>query len=280
MTIQSQSVSVPAVYLSNGRPMTFSYSVAEVFEKEHKNVLRDIDDLGCSAEFRRLNFEPTFRAVPGPNGATRQERCFEITKDGFTILAMGYTGVKAMAFKEAYIQRFNEMEASLRQGGPSIPPSPLGYRRIFLTLRDNGTYHVSPVPDGAVVFAPAELPKIIADSQAGTIPRSLLPAIIGAAAERLAGLPAPKPSQYPAPAKPQRPQPINPLSDALSGQIAAFLADRQATTVAEVIEAMGLPKTKASEITAGVSLRRLGWAPRQQTWNGVSGVRVYQKLWC
>lgn len=269
---------VSAVSLSNGRPMTLSQSVAEVFEKEHFNVLRDIDGLGCSAEFRRLNFEATFRAVPGPNGATRQERCFEMTKDGFTILAMGYTGAKAMQFKEAYIQRFNEMEASLRQGGQSpLPPSPVGHRRVLLVLRDNGTFEAKQVPDSAVMFAPEDLPQILADSTSGVVARSLLPAIIGAAAERLAGLPA---RQYPAPAKHPRPQPINPLSDALSGQIAAFLADRQATTVAEVIEAMGLPKTKASEISAGVSLRRLGWAPRQQTWKGVSGVRVYQKLWC
>jgi len=175
--------------------MTLSQSVAEVFEKEHFNVLRDIDGLGCSAEFRRLNFEATFRAVPGPNGATRQERCFEMTKDGFTILAMGYTGAKAMQFKEAYIQRFNEMEASLRQGGQSpLPPSPVGHRRVLLVLRDNGTFEAKQVPDSAVMFAPEDLPQILADSTSGVFSRSLLPAIIGAAAERLAGLhPAARP---------------------------------------------------------------------------------------
>jgi len=183
---------VSAVSLSNGRPMTLSQSVAEVFEKEHFNVLRDIDGLGCSAEFRRLNFEATFRAVPGPNGATRQERCFEMTKDGFTILAMGYTGAKAMQFKEAYIQRFNEMEAQLQASQPTLTDR-LRSSRFLLSFDTDDAIRLQEVPARAVLVNPETLADLIGDS-GSVFSRSLLPRIIGAAAERLAGLhPAARP---------------------------------------------------------------------------------------
>lgn len=87
-----------------------SLDVAETFEKEHKNVLKDIRELTCSEEFSRLNFEPTeYR-----DRFNRNQPMYYITRDGFTILAMGYTGEKAMKFKEAYIRQFNAMEAILQ----------------------------------------------------------------------------------------------------------------------------------------------------------------------
>lgn len=180
-----------AVEINNGRPITTSLAVAEIFEKEHFHVLRDVRTLGCSPEFTASNFG--FSDYKDSTGRTLP--MVQMTKDGFTILAMGYTGAKAMQFKEAYIQRFNEMEASLRQGGQSpLPPSPVGHRRVLLVLRDNGTFEAKQVPDSAVMFAPEDLPNILADSTSGVFSRSLLPAIIGAAAERLAGLhPAARP---------------------------------------------------------------------------------------
>ena len=81
------------------------------FGKEHKNVLRDVDalrqpDSGFSPEFGRLNFEPSSYL----NQQNKRQRCYAMTRDGFTALAMGFTGKKAAQFKEAYIRRFNEME--------------------------------------------------------------------------------------------------------------------------------------------------------------------------
>lgn len=52
----------------NGGNVTTSILVAEVFGKEHKNVLRDIESLHCSDEFRRLNFEQLFIIRDLPNG--------------------------------------------------------------------------------------------------------------------------------------------------------------------------------------------------------------------
>lgn len=102
-----------AVEIVGARAQTTSLIVAEVFGKQHQHVLRDIDRLDCSPEFRASNFGRTSREVPGPRNSIRQERYFTLTKDGFVFLAMGYTGAQAAAFKEAYIRRFNEMDAAL-----------------------------------------------------------------------------------------------------------------------------------------------------------------------
>lgn len=119
MTTSLAVLPINAVEISGARTFTTSLMVADVFGKQHKNVLRDIDELDCSPDFRRLNFGPTIRDVPGPKGAFRKERFFEIAKDGFTFLVMGYTGAKAAQFKEAYINRFNEMAS----GAVSVPQS-------------------------------------------------------------------------------------------------------------------------------------------------------------
>lgn len=87
-----------------------SLDIAETFEKEHKNVLKDIRELACSEDFRRLNFEQSEYI----NQQKHKQPMYYITRDGFTLLAMGYTGEKAMKFKEAYIRQFNAMEAILQ----------------------------------------------------------------------------------------------------------------------------------------------------------------------
>ena len=86
-----------------------SLDVAETFSREHKNVLRDIRELQCSEDFRRLNFEQSEYL----NEQNHKQPMFYMTRDGFTILAMGYTGEKAIKFKEAYIRQFNAMEKVL-----------------------------------------------------------------------------------------------------------------------------------------------------------------------
>ena len=86
-----------------------SLDIAETFGKEHKNVLRDIKQLECSDEFGQLNFEPSSYI----NQQNKEQPMYFITRDGFTLLVMGYTGAKAMKFKEAYIRQFNAMEKAL-----------------------------------------------------------------------------------------------------------------------------------------------------------------------
>lgn len=88
-----------------------SLDVAETFAKRHDNVLKDIRELECSEEFRLLNYEESAYT----NLQNKRQPMYYMTKDGFTLLVMGYTGERAMKFKEAYIKQFNHMEKLLRE---------------------------------------------------------------------------------------------------------------------------------------------------------------------
>jgi Rha family phage regulatory protein len=108
--------------IEKDRIVVSSRDIAKTFGKRHDNVLRDISGLNCSAEFRLLNFEETSQTVAMPNGGTREDKFYLITRDGFVLLVMGYTGEAAMRFKEAYIREFNRMEKELRdRASLSVP---------------------------------------------------------------------------------------------------------------------------------------------------------------
>ncbi len=94
----------------NSVPVVSSRYVAEVFNKEHKDVLEAIRNCNCSEEFSRRNFTPsTYKDSRG-----KKQPEILMTKDGFAFIVMGFTGKKAAQFKEAYINRFNEMETFIR----------------------------------------------------------------------------------------------------------------------------------------------------------------------
>lgn len=98
------------LFESKGAVFCSSRQVAETFGKRHANVLRDVQELDCSDNFRELNFE--FSSY-----ASEQKKKLPLvymTKDGFTFLVMGYRGKRAAAFKESYIQRFNDMECFIK----------------------------------------------------------------------------------------------------------------------------------------------------------------------
>jgi Rha family phage regulatory protein len=98
------------VFIENDRVVTDSLIIAEAFNKQHDKVLRDIRNLGCSKKFRLANFGESFYN----NQQGRPTPKYYVTEDGFTLLAMGYTGKKAMEFKERYIIEFRRMEAELK----------------------------------------------------------------------------------------------------------------------------------------------------------------------
>ncbi|TGZ98647.1 putative phage regulatory protein Rha family [Rodentibacter pneumotropicus] len=96
----------PKVFHKETVAMTDSLKVAQYFGKRHDNLLRIIKDLGCSDEFRLLNF----KASSYKNEQNKKQPMYLMTHDGFTLLTMGFTGKKAMQFKEAYITQFNKMK--------------------------------------------------------------------------------------------------------------------------------------------------------------------------
>lgn len=91
------------------RAVCTSMDVAETFGKAHDKVMRDIRELGCSPEFNAANFGDIYYT----DSMNRKQKAYVMTRDGFTILVMGYTGDLAMKFKEAYIRQFNAMESAL-----------------------------------------------------------------------------------------------------------------------------------------------------------------------
>lgn len=121
-----------------------SLFVAEFFEKQHKHVLRDIAKItepksGLSKEFTQSNFELTYyKDITG-----RKLPCYAMTRDGFTMLAMGYTGQKAMHFKELYIKRFNEMESFIKTLISARQEFPLLTANIKLLHENPKPYHFS-----------------------------------------------------------------------------------------------------------------------------------------
>ncbi|MFB9324223.1 Rha family transcriptional regulator, partial [Cryptosporangium minutisporangium] len=100
------------VFIENNKTVTDSLTVSEVFGKDHDKVLRDIRELECSEEFSLANFgESTYI-----NDRGRLYPKYIITEQGFTLLAMGYTGKEAMRFKEQYIAEFERMREQLNSG--------------------------------------------------------------------------------------------------------------------------------------------------------------------
>lgn len=102
------------VHQQDGVLVTTSRNIAEVFEKEHKNVLADIRSIieaNPDKDFSRLNFQPSEFATE--RGKIYPE--YLLTRDGTMLLVMGYTGPKAMELKTAYIKCFNEMEQKLKE---------------------------------------------------------------------------------------------------------------------------------------------------------------------
>lgn len=104
---------IDLVEAKNGQAVTSSLVVADYFHKEHGKVLRAINQLECSINFRQANFGLSEYTKKNGN-VSKAYPMYYMTRDGFTFLAMGFTGKVAAQFKEAYIAAFNEMEEKLR----------------------------------------------------------------------------------------------------------------------------------------------------------------------
>ncbi|ENY3615981.1 Rha family transcriptional regulator [Escherichia coli O8:H49] len=144
------ALSHPDVTIKNGRAVTTSIAIAEFFGKRHERVLDKIRNLDCSAKFTEHNFvsseytDSTGRKLP----------MYQITKNGFVFLVMGFTGKKAAAFKEAYIAEFDRMEAELRQNNttPTDKIIPGDGRTLVVRFDEHGNIRFTEtVPDGAMV---------------------------------------------------------------------------------------------------------------------------------
>jgi Rha family phage regulatory protein len=128
------------LYEKGGRSFCDSLQVAETFEKRHDNVTRDIREVidGAGPKFSFLNFEESDYRDRGKRYPKHL-----MTKDGFTLLTMGYTGKKAMEFKIAYINRFNQMEAFIQSLQAAKFEFPAFTEAIMLSHEEPKHYHFS-----------------------------------------------------------------------------------------------------------------------------------------
>ncbi len=91
-----------------------SLDVARSFDKLHAHVLRSVVTLLKARPDLQSNFGLQIVSYEAGKGATRQRHHYEMDRKGFTLLAMGFTGPKALEWKIAYIDAFDRMEAALR----------------------------------------------------------------------------------------------------------------------------------------------------------------------
>lgn len=93
-----------------GKDITTSLIIADVFGKEHNKVCRDIENLPCREHFRSANFGVSSYIT----SKGKELPLYEITKNGFLFLTLGYTGEKAGEFKEKFIAEFDKRGVILK----------------------------------------------------------------------------------------------------------------------------------------------------------------------
>ena len=98
------------VIMQNQQAVTSSLQVAKTFGKRHDHILRDIEAIKKDVP----NFGEMFEEGNEPDSYGRKRRAYFMTRDGFTLLAMGFTGKKALSFKLKYINAFNQMENEIK----------------------------------------------------------------------------------------------------------------------------------------------------------------------
>ena len=120
------------VIMHDQQAVTTSLKVAEVFEKEHRNVMQSIKNLTAeNSATRKMFVEDSYL-----NSRNQSFPMFYMDRDGFTLLAMGFTGSKAMEFKLKYIEAFNRMEQALKEQQATPFKLPQNYHEALLQLAE------------------------------------------------------------------------------------------------------------------------------------------------
>lgn len=275
---------------------TTSLKVADAFGKLHKNIIQRIETLECSEEFASANFSAHVQKIKA-GAVERESKYYEMTKDGFMFLVMGFTGAQAARIKEAYINAFNWMakqlfsqpsaKTALRPGEVAVSARGLESLRVVLKDFRASAMRVGealkPLLGGSArgeavtmwTYA-HELPLCWRELQYVPDARLSVP-VTGAPALPATQRPVPSPigrlllAQYgrPKPARHAQPaaseEPITNI-EAARRKVAAWAAQQQPGFVATLeqvaVVALGLPP---DGVTAG-DLTRLGRVMRELRW--------------
>ena len=131
---------VDLVSIDGGEPKTTSLAVASKFGRRHSNILRAIDNMDCSKDFAKRNFELCFKINDLQNG--KRQPYYSMTKDGFVFLVMGFTGKVAAEFKELYINEFNRMadKLAVEQDDIALDGLCIDWAQVTSNLTQAGRY--------------------------------------------------------------------------------------------------------------------------------------------
>lgn len=146
---------LPEVKVCDNRAITTSVAVANYFQKRHDNVMEKIRTVisECDSEWRLLNFKETHYERENPNGGARiSAPAFEMTRDAFSLIVMGFTGKKALQWKINYIKAFNQMEAKLQKRAPAA--SRQGNYAVITYFENGLPVACHPLMPGEVVMNP------------------------------------------------------------------------------------------------------------------------------
>ena len=105
------------VIMKDQQAVTSSLQVAETFDKEHSKVMRAIEGIAKNGDTHQMFLKSSH--INNQNGQSYP--MYYMNRDGFTLLAMGFTGKKALKFKMQYIEAFNKMESHIKTGGFKVP---------------------------------------------------------------------------------------------------------------------------------------------------------------
>lgn len=117
----------------NGKEVTTSIKIAQHFNISHADVVKQIDELNCTREFRFLNFEE----MHFMNMKTNQmHRMYEVKREGLQLLVMNYTGEKARKAQKSIVKRFNDRLALVNDDN-AIVYEALRIMQNRLAIKDN-----------------------------------------------------------------------------------------------------------------------------------------------
>lgn len=146
-TLEPISAVIPEVTNSNGKIITTSVAVASYFHKRHDDVLKKIRSVieECDPAYRLRNFAETVYHRENPSGGQEiPTTMFELTRDAFVLIVMGFTGNKALKWKIDYINAFNQMEAELQKPASFFPFD----ADLYVRIKEGKTVYVQQAREG------------------------------------------------------------------------------------------------------------------------------------
>lgn len=156
------SPATPELILTDGKITTSSKQVARSFGKRHSDVMRAIKKMEITDEYRERHFALTIYDVPGPKGAVRQEPAYCMTRDGFALLAMGFTGGQAMRWKIAYLDAFNAMEENLmHQAMQQTIPATMYEQALQIETREARSFALAQAGAYAMLLRKSEKKELV-----------------------------------------------------------------------------------------------------------------------